>query len=91
MLTSFRSIFPSVSQAVVQALGVDAIPHFAFVTADGTVQTSFIGMIPPRVLREEVRALSERRPLPYRMVDVYDGLPSHRLTDYLRGAASTTN
>lgn len=69
-----------------RALGVDAIPHFAFITADGTVQTSFIGLVPPRVLREEVRALAERRSLPYRMVDVYDGLPSHRLSDYLAGA-----
>mmetsp|Transcript_34012 Transcript_34012/g.107273 ORF Transcript_34012/g.107273 Transcript_34012/m.107273 type:complete len:257 (-) Transcript_34012:476-1246(-) len=71
------------SAAIVNALRADAIPHYAFINADGEVVTSLVGLVPPRILREDVSALAERRAVPYVMYDAYKQEPSHLLKDYL--------
>eukprot|EP00968_Pinguiococcus_pyrenoidosus_P000393 scaffold28_cov312-Pinguiococcus_pyrenoidosus.AAC.4 len=71
------------NQAVVRALRADAIPHYAFVRADGQVETSLIGAVPARVLRDDVKALAEGRQVPFVQFDSYRGAPSHNIRDYL--------
>jgi thiol-disulfide isomerase/thioredoxin len=105
------------SWPVIEALHVDAIPHVALIAADGTVETTLIGPIPPAILRADLNVLvtnaqqqqqqlaqavasaeatandggsssssaSEtgpvvdtavaRQELPYKMLDVFAGLP----------------
>jgi len=56
-----------------QQFGVSAIPHMAFVRADNTVETAFLGAPPPEILAEQIEALSRRQPLPYSMYDAFQG------------------
>jgi thiol-disulfide isomerase/thioredoxin len=45
----------------VDALGVDAIPHMAFISYDGVVETALIGPIPKRVAQADIEALLENQ------------------------------
>lgn len=45
------------SNSLIQALGVDAIPHLALVDDTGYVETALIGPVSRRVLREDLDAL----------------------------------
>lgn len=45
------------SYALIQALGVDAIPHLALVDDAGYVETALIGPVSRRILREDLDAL----------------------------------
>jgi hypothetical protein len=61
----------------IQALGVDAIPHLALVTADGYVQTALIGPIPKHILQDDLNALVHKdNILPHTMLDVFAGAES---------------
>jgi len=76
---------------LIEAFGVDAIPHMALVEADGTVDTALIGPVPKgwldadlQVLIENGRkmtdsgkdaAASTREKLPYQMLDVFANRP----------------
>lgn len=65
----------------IEAFGVDAIPHLAIVSADGDVETALIGPIPKSVLEADLNALldpSEKRPLPFQMLDVFASRPELR-------------
>ena len=39
---------------LIEAFGVDAIPHLALVSSEGDVETALIGPIPKRVLRADL-------------------------------------
>jgi thiol-disulfide isomerase/thioredoxin len=41
----------------VDAFHVDAIPHIAFIEADGTVDTALIGIVPKHVMEENIQTL----------------------------------
>jgi thiol-disulfide isomerase/thioredoxin len=43
----------------VDALGVDAIPHMAFISYDGVVETALIGPVPKRVVQADIEVLLE--------------------------------
>jgi thiol-disulfide isomerase/thioredoxin len=69
------------------AFGVDAIPHLALVSADGTVETALIGPIPMSVLQADLNTLiknaqvpkqDEKEPLPYTMLDVFAHRPAEQ-------------
>jgi len=49
------------SWPLIEAFGVDAIPHMAFVDAAGNVETALIGPIPKHVLEADLDALLARR------------------------------
>jgi thiol-disulfide isomerase/thioredoxin len=65
----------------VDAFHVDAIPHLAFVEADGVVDTALIGIIPKHVIDANIQALvqnsqsTSRQALPYTMLDVFNAPP----------------
>jgi thiol-disulfide isomerase/thioredoxin len=65
----------------VDAFHVDAIPHLAFVEADGVVDTALIGIIPKHVIDANIEALvqnsqsTSRQALPYTMLDVFNAPP----------------
>jgi len=72
---------------LIEALGVDAIPHLAMVEADGTVDTALIGAVPKEWVSGDIDALLENaskeeqtpmRELPYRMLDVFANRPENR-------------
>jgi thioredoxin-like negative regulator of GroEL len=44
---------------IIEALGVDAIPHLAFVESDGTVDTALIGPVPVDWLHQNIDTLLE--------------------------------
>jgi len=44
---------------LIEAFGVDAIPHLALVEADGTVDTALIGLVPKQWLIEDFDVLTE--------------------------------
>jgi hypothetical protein len=69
---------------LIDAFGVDAIPHLALVEADGTVDTALIGPVPKQWLIDDLDALIENsntkprsfvsssyKPLPHQMLDVF--------------------
>lgn len=69
---------------LIDAFGVDAIPHLAMVSADGDVETALIGPIPKHVLEADIDTLlanahsgtenasgGPKRALPYQMLDVF--------------------
>lgn len=70
---------------LVQRFGVDAIPHVAFVTSRGSVETALIGPVPKRVLKANMDALladataadnETNTPfLPYVMYDAFRNRP----------------
>lgn len=45
------------SWALIEAFGVDAIPHLALVSADGDVETALIGPIPKHILENDLDVL----------------------------------
>lgn len=55
-----------VNEDLVGRFHVDGIPHLAFLDAKGTLQTSLIGAVPKPILKEELDALANAKPLPYR-------------------------
>jgi hypothetical protein len=79
---------------LLEAFGVDAIPHLALVEADGTVDTALIGIIPKQWLIQDLEVLLEnakvssspsssvavtsRQPLPFQMLDVFANRPDQR-------------
>jgi len=69
---------------LIEALGVDAIPHLALLEADGTVDTALIGPVPKQWLIDDLDVLIENaetkpkmfvsssyKPLPHQMLDVF--------------------
>jgi len=44
---------------MIEAFGVDAIPHLALVEADGTVDTALIGPVPKQWLERDLQVLKE--------------------------------
>ena len=73
---------------LIQAFGVDAIPHLALVSADGDVETALIGPVPKSILEADLdtmidnasanvgsAGLQQAKPVPYKMLDVFAGLP----------------
>lgn len=81
---------------LIEALGVDAIPHLALVESDGTVDTALIGTIPKEWLSEDIDVLLDnasknadettKKPLPYRMLDVFANRPEARKISNLDAA-----
>jgi thiol-disulfide isomerase/thioredoxin len=75
---------------LIEAFGVDAIPHMALVDAKGNVQTALIGQIPKHVLEADldmlVKEAGKKRSssdsillnLPYTMLDVFEKRPEAR-------------
>lgn len=72
---------------LIEALGVDAIPHLAMVEADGTVDTALIGAVPKEWISRDIDVLLDnaskeeqtpKRELPYRMLDVFVNRPENR-------------
>jgi len=75
---------------LIEAFGVDAIPHLALVEADGTVDTALIGLIPKQFIVQDLDVLIDnakrssssssisRQPLPFQMLDVFAGRPDQR-------------
>jgi len=76
---------------LIEALGVDAIPHLALVESDGTVDTALIGAVPKEWLSRDIDVLLDnasksdagveqtpKRPLPYQMLDVFANRPENR-------------
>ncbi|KAL7526987.1 hypothetical protein ACHAWF_001994 [Thalassiosira exigua] len=80
---------------LIQLFGVDAIPHLAFVSGEGDVETALIGPIPRTVLRADIDALlSERKDcevevpvcrdeLPYKMFDAFGNRPDSRRINFV--------
>jgi thioredoxin-like negative regulator of GroEL len=78
------------SWPMIEAFGVDAIPHLALVEADGTVETALIGPIPKAWLasdldvlienaaRKQSESSSSNKALPYQMLDVFANRPDQR-------------
>ena len=69
---------------LIEALGVDAIPHMALLESDGTVDTALIGSIPKEWLSKDIDVLLDNaadndiqndKALPYRMLDVFANRP----------------
>jgi len=78
---------------LVEAFGVDAIPHLALVDANGDVETALIGPVPKHILEADLDALilkgeqrggeqdgdnKEAVSLPYTMLDVFANRPDQR-------------
>jgi len=73
---------------LIEALGVDAIPHMALVESDGTVDTALIGAVPKEWLSRDIDVLLDnssknsdqtpKQPLPYQMLDVFVNRPDAR-------------
>merc|ERR1712124_222363 len=73
---------------LIEALGVDAIPHMALVESDGTVDTALIGVVPKEWLSRDIDVLldnvgkttdqSSKQQLPYQMLDVFANQPDAR-------------
>lgn len=76
---------------LIEALGVDAIPHLAMVESDGTVDTALIGAVPREWVSRDIDVLLEnasenadgvdptqKRKLPYQMLDVFANRPENR-------------
>ena len=73
------------SWPLIDAFGVDAIPHMAIVSASGEVETALIGPVPKSVLKADLDTLimnsksETQRPLPYTMLDVFANAPSRKI------------
>uniref|UniRef100_A0A7S3L487 Thioredoxin domain-containing protein n=1 Tax=Amphora coffeiformis TaxID=265554 RepID=A0A7S3L487_9STRA len=75
---------------LIEAFGVDAIPHIALVSSEGDVETALIGPVPKRVLEADLDVLisnaklkakqkaTQSEAIPYRMLDVFAGNPDAR-------------
>jgi thiol-disulfide isomerase/thioredoxin len=75
---------------LIEALGVDAIPHMSLIESDGTVDTALIGAVPREWLSQDIDVMLENanklnsgqqtpnQPLPYKMLDVFANRPEAR-------------
>ena len=73
---------------LIEALGVDAIPHLALVESDGTVDTALIGTVPKEWISRDIDVLlsnangpsgeTTKQSLPYQMLDVFANRPEAR-------------
>jgi len=76
---------------LIEALGVDAIPHMALIESDGTVDTALIGAVPKEWLSTDIDVLldnaskeaagdeqTSKQKLPYQMLDVFANRPENR-------------
>lgn len=76
---------------LIEALGVDAIPHMALLESDGTVDTALIGTVPKEWLAGDLDVLianankksdgskqTEQQTLPHQMLDVFANRPEDR-------------
>jgi hypothetical protein len=76
---------------LIEALGVDAIPHMALLESDGTADTALIGAVPKQWLSNDLDVLVDnasrinagaeqttKRPLPHQMLDVFANRPENR-------------
>lgn len=72
---------------LIEAFGVDAIPHLALVEADGTVETALIGPVPKKWIEQDLNAMIENSSkgstqasskLPFEMLDVFANRPDQR-------------
>ena len=72
---------------LIEAFGVDAIPHMALVEADGTVDTALIGPVPKQWVEHDLQVLiqnakivspEQRQSLPHQMLDVFASRPESR-------------
>lgn len=72
---------------LIEALGVDAIPHLAMVESDGTVDTALIGAVPKEWICTDIDVLLDnaskdeqtpKRKLPYQMLDAFVNRPENR-------------
>jgi len=75
---------------LIEALGVDGIPHMSLIESDGTVDTALIGAVPREWLSKDIDVLlenankkisgeqTENQPLPYKMLDVFAKRPEAR-------------
>jgi len=75
------------SWPLIEAFGVDAIPHLALVSADGNVETALIGLVPASVLKSDLNTMldnaaianpTEQKSLPYTMYDAFRLRPEKR-------------
>jgi thioredoxin-like negative regulator of GroEL len=76
------------SWQLIEAFGVDAIPHLALVSADGDIETALIGPIPKHILENDLDVLlanaaeqstaGPKRELPFQMLDVFANHPEQR-------------
>jgi thioredoxin-like negative regulator of GroEL len=75
------------SWGLIEAFGVDAIPHLALVSASGDVETALIGPIPKHLLAQDLDVLlanaaqtttGAKRVLPFQMLDVFANHPEQR-------------
>jgi thioredoxin-like negative regulator of GroEL len=87
---------------LIEALGVDAIPHIALLEADGTVDTALIGRIPKQWLIDDLDVLienastkrlqpSSRLALPHQMLDVFTNRPPEDRRIQIEMIAPTTD
>eukprot|EP00429_Kryptoperidinium_foliaceum_P011483 CAMPEP_0176004596 /NCGR_PEP_ID=MMETSP0120_2-20121206/1774_1 /TAXON_ID=160619 /ORGANISM="Kryptoperidinium foliaceum, Strain CCMP 1326" /LENGTH=294 /DNA_ID=CAMNT_0017337281 /DNA_START=195 /DNA_END=1080 /DNA_ORIENTATION=- len=80
---------------LIEAFGVDAIPHLALVEADGTVDTALIGPVPKQWLVKDLQVLKEnaaneqRQSLPYQMLDVFANRPDQRRIQVQKSTTET--
>lgn len=87
----------SESWNMIEAFGVDAIPHLALVSANGDVETALIGPIPKHIMEQDLDVLlanaaqqttSAKRELPFQMLDVFANRPEQRRVHF---EETTTN
>ena len=73
---------------LIERFGVDAIPHMAFLDAEGNVETALIGPIPKSVMKADLDVLLSRshnnndEPLPFVMLDVFQNRPDLRKVSF---------
>lgn len=82
---------------LIQYFGVDAIPHLAFVSAEGDVETALIGPMSRNVLKADIDALLNKQEdcgkavevvkvchddLPYKMYDAFGNRPDSRRVNF---------
>lgn len=90
--------------SMIEAFGVDAIPHLALVEYDGTVDTALIGPIQKHVLSEDLETLiansvvssttpngntAIKQPLPHQMLDVFANKPPEQRIVHFEAAVVT--
>ena len=71
---------------LIEAFGVDAIPHLALIEADGTVETALIGSVPKSWVGDDLKVLiqnsdsttTKQISLPYQMLDTFANRPEGR-------------
>lgn len=55
--------------------GVDGIPHIVVLDADGATKANLIGKVPKRALSDDLRAVMDKRDLPYPGIDFSQMFP----------------